>query len=1006
MKKTLSLILALVMVATMFAVITVPASAAVEPKVNASVYDGTMDKDWYNPEAPATEYTLTTAAQLAGLADWVNTDGVKFDGVTIKLGADIIWNEGTFTLGFDGKTPVYNGNYVPENINVWPVIGERPAGNNDQAPTVKEKIDDVDVTRDRKYFYGNFDGQGHVISGLYANNTGAYTSLFSVFYGESIKNLAIVNSFFGSESRTGVFAGFVANANTKKVTLENLYTDAIMVLTKADSNARSGGIIGMARRVNSITIKNAWFDGTISALTTNGYTPYIGGIVGFIVLDAADSLGESLTFDSCLVTGTFNADVSKATDLTKRGLGGIMGSFHTGANAALTSPVNVNVKNCLVAIKATNLARTEETDMRSMGAFIPRFETCWATYTVENSYFVPNGIFSTSNTMSHIDGSATAGTTFNGTLIATKHTVPTEETIPAANIAKIADATGLSTEVFDLTGETAALKTVRTKIEAVVDVWDGTANTEWFDPANVAEEYTLTTAEQLAGLAKLVDEGNKFENVTIKLGANITLNEGTFQLGFDKKTAVYNGALIDEKNPVNVWNPIGVCTTETNNVDVSKANVFWGNFDGQGYVISGMYMNDPDAKQQGLFSVFAGKEIKNVVLTNSYVCGDSRTGSVVGFFDSNNANAVTVENIYSDAIVVAEAGDKDVRTGGLFGMFRQCGNVTLNNLEFAGTVSGICTGNANAMLIGGIVGVICGEDANETYTFTNVKVKAAMYLSNPAKADNAGERRTGGIMGAGYKFYGSFTNCSVEITDTNITAANGFELKRISALVGYHENVGDYTYTDCTFTHNGLFVKGVDFANTFSDLTLVCTVNGKANTEWAADTTGADVATGTHGGFVAAKDATCTEAGNLAHYNCSCGVILDAEGKETTLEAVTLAPTHNYGEWVAPVEPTATEAGVLGHYQCSACHKYFDADKNELASIEGAPALGENTTTPEGDATETPDNTEGNADQPANTTKPATNEPVKKKGCGGFTAVGAVLALVAVMGAAIVIKKK
>ena len=214
MKKALSLILALVMVATMFAVITVPASAAVEFKTNASTFDGTVDKSWYNAEAPQTEYTLYTAAQLAGLADLVNTDGVTFDGVTIKLGADIIWNAGTFTIAEDNKTPLYNGIVVDDSVKVWPVIGARPSGNNTQGVSGK------------KYFCGNIDGQGHVISGLYANNTGAYTSFISVFGGEYIKNLSIVNSFFGCDSRTGTFAGFIANDNKKNVTLDSLYTDA------------------------------------------------------------------------------------------------------------------------------------------------------------------------------------------------------------------------------------------------------------------------------------------------------------------------------------------------------------------------------------------------------------------------------------------------------------------------------------------------------------------------------------------------------------------------------------------------------------------------------------------------------------------------------------------------------------------------------------------------------------------------------------------------------------
>ena len=53
--------------------------------------------------------------------------------------------------------------------------------------------------------------------------------------------------------------------------------------------------------------------------------------------------------------------------------------------------------------------------------------------------------------------------------------------------------------------------TVSVKVEAVqgnvqfVDEWDGTANIDWFLTDPTAEEYTLSTAEDLAGLAALVD---------------------------------------------------------------------------------------------------------------------------------------------------------------------------------------------------------------------------------------------------------------------------------------------------------------------------------------------------------------------------------------------------------------------------------------------------------------------------------------------------------------------
>lgn len=60
---------------------------------------------------------------------------------------------------------------------------------------------------------------------------------------------------------------------------------------------------------------------------------------------------------------------------------------------------------------------------------------------------------------------------------------------------------------------------------AAAGVWDGTADTSWYDSSNPQEAYTLTTAKELAGLVGLINGGNNFSGKTITLGADIVLNE-------------------------------------------------------------------------------------------------------------------------------------------------------------------------------------------------------------------------------------------------------------------------------------------------------------------------------------------------------------------------------------------------------------------------------------------------------------------------------------------------
>mgnify|MGYP004626678403 CR=1 FL=1 len=50
-------------------------------------WDGAVDLSWYN--GTDTEFTITTARQLAGVAELVNSNTTDFTGKTIRLGADI-----------------------------------------------------------------------------------------------------------------------------------------------------------------------------------------------------------------------------------------------------------------------------------------------------------------------------------------------------------------------------------------------------------------------------------------------------------------------------------------------------------------------------------------------------------------------------------------------------------------------------------------------------------------------------------------------------------------------------------------------------------------------------------------------------------------------------------------------------------------------------------------------------------------------------------------------------
>ena len=158
------------------------------------------------------------------------------------------------------------------------------------------------------------------------------------------------------------------------------------------------------------------------------------------------------------------------------------------------------------------------------------------------------------------------------------------------------------------------------------DVWDGTTDTSWYNYEQTTT-FEISTAEQLAGLAQLVNGGTNFSGKTIKLMADIQLNE------LDE-----NGmpTAAEGKTEPSQWTPIG-----------TSQKKFAGTFDGDGHTITGLYINDTAAgynAYKGLFgNIAAGAKVQNLIVTGDVAAKEKNSkpryvGGIVGF------NSGTVQN--------------------------------------------------------------------------------------------------------------------------------------------------------------------------------------------------------------------------------------------------------------------------------------------------------------------------------------------------------------------------
>ena len=206
--------------------------------------------------------------------------------------------------------------------------------------------------------------------------------------------------------------------------------------------------------------------------------------------------------------------------------------------------------------------------------------------------------------------------------------------------------------------------------------------TNWIDEADVTwykdseSSFEITTPKQLAGLAELVNGGNTFEGKTITLANDIVLNKGVLN---------EKGELNGDGSDLNTWTPIG------------NTPQFNGIFDGNNYIISGIYIKDANSGCQGLFGYVDNKgEIKNVRVEDSYFAVNYSVGGIVG------QNYGTVSNCSNSGTVIGVADH--VSVGGIVGK----NGGTVENCSNSGAV----TGTADYIYVGGIAGAGSGMVTN------------------------------------------------------------------------------------------------------------------------------------------------------------------------------------------------------------------------------------------------------------------------------------------------------
>ena len=580
---------------------------------------------------------------LSGMTDFTDS--------TVKLGADIVYNEGKVT---SWETD------APERM--WYPINS---------------------------FSGTFDGQGHSISGIYINWNieASHCGLFGVSNRTSqIKNFSLKNSYItcsvnNSQTAVGSITG------TTQGRVESVYSDAIIHA----NNSGIGGIVGSANGNVAKVVSNCWFDGEIVGGEKSRYQ---GGIVAY-------TSAGTLTIEHCLNSGNITTNVETAGP----NAGGFLGMVNGGDGITIKDSLNVGT---VTTNGATNNA----------GATIgyiqkERVATITDVYNIMEAHKkdigFQNGILKGAIFTQKIDNMKGNGGY-------------TKTTLDFKNYWSIVKDSTPILKTFAVSSPSVA------GLKREIDV-------SWYDAEK--DTYTLKTPEQFRAFAIMADTVY-FKNKTVKLGADITFNQG-------------NAAAWGENLPADVWTPI---------------KRFDGTFDGQGHTISGIYVKREDAGHAGLFGMAFG-DIKNLRLTNSYIChtetesGDSLVGSIVGVSRGN------ITNVYSDAIVVSHTKKY---SGGIVGIMNADTDKIVSNVWFNGSL----TLGESSSYGGGIVGFTNGGTLKIEHCLNSGTITTNQKTSGP---------NTGGILGGTAK-----GTDGVEISDClnvgMVVASEGTKTNNIGSVVG------------------------------------------------------------------------------------------------------------------------------------------------------------------------------------------------------------------------------
>lgn len=279
---------------------------------------------------------------------------------------------------------------------------------------------------------------------------------------------------------------------------------------------------------------------------------------------------------------------------------------------------------------------------------------------------------------------------------------------------------------------------------------------EVIEDENVVE---ISSIEDLVDFSKAVNNGNTYENVTVKLTRNLDFNEQSSYKNYqDTSYGDLNENGKVESIMEELTNKDGIGFTS-----IGCNGSFSGTFNGQGYEIKNLYINRK-GRIVGLFGQINNAMIKNIGITGNIIVYYSGIylGGIIG-----SARNSSIINCYNGTYIVSN-------------------EMSFNNYEYVGGIVGVGTnlkieycynkGNltstggltqAGDHRVGGIIGCSNDVDINNSYNigtlYANKGTVGGIAIdsggpNNITNCYNVGDLSGASAVGISYN-YGNMSNC-------------------------------------------------------------------------------------------------------------------------------------------------------------------------------------------------------------------------------------------------------